>query len=325
MKSFGALCLLLVGGTSAFSVTKTEPKEIRVKLGEPFTILCAVDGWYEYCTFKHAETSCNIDWKREPYNVTMGECSNYEGRVEFRGDYNNYECGLKITESKAEDSGDWTCEFEQYAKALVRGDGSTSKGTFKVIVDATTTTTTTTTATTTTASTSNSDYDYTYENDNSDKDEEDDAEESEAGSSTTEEDKPTADAQDQDDNTDRDGSPIIPIVIAVCLIILIGGLSIMFSQRWKPVMNNDDFPQQEDDEERHPSIIKNGGGADDTVLSEDGEKANINNDLTTVTYTDEKDEKEEKEEKKDDEKVLKDDAEKPEEKKEEKAEEKATE
>merc|ERR1712073_227820 len=133
----------------------------------------------------------------------------------------------------------------------------------------------------------------------------------------SEDDTPTADAQDQDENPDKPASPIIPIVIAVCLIILIGGMSIMFglhykrklpscfysmfSQRWKPVMNNDDFPQQEDDEERHPSIIKN-GGADDSVLSElgDGEKANINNDLTTVTWT--SDEKDEKDEKKDEEK-----------------------
>merc|ERR1712203_85051 len=140
-------------------------------------------------------------------------------------------------------------------------------------------------------------------------------------------------------NPDKPASPIIPIVIAVCLIILIGGMSIMFglhykrklpscfysmfSQRWKPVMNNDDFPLQEDDEERHPSIIKN-GGADDSVLSElgDGEKANINNDLTTVTWT--SDEKDEKEEKKDDEKIIKDEK-KDEEKKEEVKEEKATE
>ena len=73
------------------------------------------------------------------------------------------------------------------------------------------------------------------------------------------------------------------------------------------MINNDDFPPKENDEERHPSIIKN-GGADDTVLSElgDPEKANINNDLTTVTWTsDEKDEKVEKEEKKDDEKIIK--------------------
>eukprot|EP00092_Neocalanus_flemingeri_P063095 GFUD01076268.1.p1 GENE.GFUD01076268.1~~GFUD01076268.1.p1 ORF type:complete len:102 (-),score=58.72 GFUD01076268.1:26-331(-) len=76
-------------------------------------------------------------------------------------------------------------------------------------------------------------------------------------------------------------------------------------------MNNDDFPQQ-DEEDRHPSIIKN-GGLDDTVMSEIGDNAKVNNDLTTVTWTsdekDEKDEKIEKEEKKDDEKIIKDEKE----------------
>ena len=51
MKMFGLMCLLVVGGASAFSVTKTEPKEIRVKLGESFKVMCTVDGWYEVGLF----------------------------------------------------------------------------------------------------------------------------------------------------------------------------------------------------------------------------------------------------------------------------------
>ena len=27
---------------------------------------------------------CEIEWKRTPYNVTMGQCDDYEGRVEFK-------------------------------------------------------------------------------------------------------------------------------------------------------------------------------------------------------------------------------------------------
>ena len=50
MNMFGLIWLLVVGGAAGFSVTKTEPKEIRVKLGEPFTIMCQVDGWYEVRT-----------------------------------------------------------------------------------------------------------------------------------------------------------------------------------------------------------------------------------------------------------------------------------
>ena len=91
----------------------------------------------------------------------------------------------------------------------------------------------------------------------------------------------------------------------------------MFSPRWKPV-NTEDVAQ--DEEDRHPSIIKN-GGLDETALTEAGE-VNVNNDLTTVTWTsdekedlkkEQKDEEEKKEEKKDEEKK---DEEKKEEKKE---------
>ena len=58
---FGLMCLLVVGGAAGFSVTKTEPKEIRVKLGEPFTIMCQVDGWYE------VGTTTKVKYKRPIY------------------------------------------------------------------------------------------------------------------------------------------------------------------------------------------------------------------------------------------------------------------
>merc|ERR1712115_708176 len=127
------------------------------------------------------------------------------------------------------------------------------------------------------------------------------------------------------------------IVIAVCLIILIGGAAAMFglhytkklpqsfynlfSPRWKPVNTN----EQEDDEEKHPTILKK--DLNETVMSEDGEggKVDVNN-MTTVTWTtDEKEDlkKEEVKAEKEDEKTVKDEkeSEKAEEKKEEKKEE----
>jgi len=147
---------------------------------------------------------------------------------------------------------------------------------------------------------------------------------------------PSSDAQnmnkeedDEDDEDDREGTSIVPIIIAVCLLILVGGLVLImglhykrklpasfynvFSPRWKPV-NTEDLVEK-DEEDRHPSIIKN-GGLDETALTEAGE-VNVNNDLTTVTWTsDEKEdlkkeeqkveeqkvEEEKKDEKKDDEK-----------------------
>jgi len=85
----------------------------------------------------------------------------------------------------------------------------------------------------------------------------------------------------------------------------------VFSPRWKPV-NTEDLVQ--DEEDRHPSIIKN-GGLDETALTEAGDVVNVNNDLTTVTWT-----SDEKEDLKKDE--PKEDVEKKEEKNEEKKEEK---
>ena len=41
----------------------------------------------------------------------------------FQGDYLNHECGLNVSEARAEDAGEWTCEFESYVKNGKRGDG----------------------------------------------------------------------------------------------------------------------------------------------------------------------------------------------------------
>ena len=39
--------LLLAGAVRAFRVSKVTPKEIRVKEGHPFKIICTTDDWYE--------------------------------------------------------------------------------------------------------------------------------------------------------------------------------------------------------------------------------------------------------------------------------------
>ena len=42
----------------------------------------------------------------------------------MQGSYNNYECGLAISDAEAEDDGDWSCEFESYVRNGKRGDGT---------------------------------------------------------------------------------------------------------------------------------------------------------------------------------------------------------
>ena len=42
----------------------------------------------------------------------------------MQGSYNNYECGLAISDAEAGDDGDWSCEFESYVRNGKRGDGT---------------------------------------------------------------------------------------------------------------------------------------------------------------------------------------------------------
>ena len=41
----------------------------------------------------------------------------------MQGRYNYYECGLEISDARAEDQGEWSCEIESYVKNGQRGDG----------------------------------------------------------------------------------------------------------------------------------------------------------------------------------------------------------
>merc|ERR1711976_980502 len=99
------------------------------------------------------------------------------------------------------------------------------------------------------------------------------------------------------------------IIIAVCLILLLAGISILFAlhykrklppsfynvgfnRRFKPVMDNDDFPVTDEDASKHPTIVKSNGangvnGDQPSELSPMSESANINPTLTTVTWTSE--------------------------------------
>ena len=71
-------------------------------------------------------------------------------------------------------------------------------------------------------------------------------------------------------------------------------------------MNTEDLAG--DEEDRHPSIIKNGGGLDETALTEAGDAVNVNNEMTTVTWTSDEKEDLKKEESKE-EKVTKEEKE----------------
>ena len=41
------LLLAVAGGAAAFSLSSVAPKEITVKLGEPWSAMCKTSSWYE--------------------------------------------------------------------------------------------------------------------------------------------------------------------------------------------------------------------------------------------------------------------------------------
>lgn len=131
----------------AFQVTSITPKAEKVKEGDNLAIKCIVDGWWEWCTFRHAGQKCDFEWTNEVYNVTVLDCQDFKGRFEFDGNYNQYECGLILRNVRKEDAGEWTCELENYYSGRYRGYGYNATANMVLEVKQETTTTTTTTST----------------------------------------------------------------------------------------------------------------------------------------------------------------------------------
>jgi len=133
---------LTVSMSVAISLTKLEGSS--VKEGETLSIQCKVDVWYEWCTFKHNGKICDFEYKYDLNDVEAINCSDYEGRVTFNGEYEKSECGISIVNATAEDAGEWSCEFEEYYSGRTRNYGDKISGIVTVEVMSSPTKTTTT-------------------------------------------------------------------------------------------------------------------------------------------------------------------------------------
>ena len=93
----------------------------ELQLGWCLELWCNVDDYSEWCAFSHPSSNnfCDIQWKREPYNVTVNEC-NFEGSSEYLGNYDNYNCGIRIYHARIEDSREWRCDLEWSSTAGLR-------------------------------------------------------------------------------------------------------------------------------------------------------------------------------------------------------------
>ena len=98
---------------------KSETSTTSVQQGQALELWCNVDSYWEFCLFTHLPSGklCDFKWKKDPWNVTVSDCNSFEGRSEYLGDYNNYECGIRIYNMSCQDSGEWRCDLRMYDRA----------------------------------------------------------------------------------------------------------------------------------------------------------------------------------------------------------------
>jgi hypothetical protein len=60
----------------------SRPKNLSVDEGGSFELFCAVDGYYEWCTFTRPDGKiCDFEWKRELWDIDVLQCTDFAGRM----------------------------------------------------------------------------------------------------------------------------------------------------------------------------------------------------------------------------------------------------
>ena len=80
------MCLVAVGLVASFEIKTVRPKTLSVEEGGSMELYCAVDGYYEWCTFKRQDGKiCDFEWKRDLWDLDVLQCSDFEGRYTRTG------------------------------------------------------------------------------------------------------------------------------------------------------------------------------------------------------------------------------------------------
>ena len=88
---------------ACFTLKKKTPtnKKVSVKEGEDLTLSCTANNYYEWCTFIHPVKlakkykqkkdydfkKCDFVWTNQAKNITTLNCSDYQNRAIYVGDY----------------------------------------------------------------------------------------------------------------------------------------------------------------------------------------------------------------------------------------------
>ena len=121
--------------TSIYSNHSLIPENNLVFIpGESVKFSCVTSDWYEFCSWKHDDQICQFEWKRSYGEVKKQNCDTYlNDRIEFIGNYNEFDCSIELSNLTLSDAGKWTCDLESYVWGPI--SGSTDTAEFNLMVD----------------------------------------------------------------------------------------------------------------------------------------------------------------------------------------------
>ena len=140
--------LVTIAGRDTAAMTHKEAQQAILGAGDTVQLVCRADSWWEYCSWIHGDTQCNLQWRYSTGNVTMQGCqSKLAARISIAGDYNNHECSIRIKNVDIRDEGTWKCKMESYVSGIGRGYTKTRSLVIAIAKKTTTSTTETITST----------------------------------------------------------------------------------------------------------------------------------------------------------------------------------
>ena len=62
---------LLAGGVASFSIVSVSEHAAPYTAGDTVQLGCRADGWWEYCSWTHGDTQCDLEWKYATVSIQL--------------------------------------------------------------------------------------------------------------------------------------------------------------------------------------------------------------------------------------------------------------
>ena len=94
----GLIVLCIAAGLAAsFDIKAARPIALLVDEGGSIELLCTVDDFYKWCTFKRQDGKiCDFEWKRDLWDVDVLQCSDFAGRMTRIGKFRTKFCVAEV-------------------------------------------------------------------------------------------------------------------------------------------------------------------------------------------------------------------------------------